>query len=559
MSNIAALEPFIGKEDPNDLFELIEEIAEGSFGTVYKGKHLPSGNIMAVKIIGLDEDETFDDLVVEIDILNRCNHQNIVKYYGSWVKGDELFIAMECCGGGSITEIYQELNVPLNEQQIAYVCRETLKGLEYLHTHGVIHRDLKGANILLTEAGDVKLADFGVSGLLDKSSKRLTFIGTPYWMAPEVIENRSNQVPYDTKADIWSLGITLIELAEAEPPLSEIHPMKVLFQIPYRDPPKLKNQESYSKDFINFINQCLHKDPNQRKTASELLKHPFVARSSEKIIMHELIQRYRKLRLAEMEMAEEPDEELDDDSDDKEDADKKHLSVPSNGHVANPSPPSSPAASRSIKPNASLKSKLREDSSGDLKAKIDSSGEHSVKKPVGAVATTNGESNTNGHVTVTTTATTTATTTNTAGQKDSGHATAAPSTSNGKTADGPNSRSPDIRTNRKAGRPVTIRKTMEKRNEAMKKVVNESVRWKNTAFKDLGSAETTTEGVQRPPEATTEAKRIRVERSQQGNGQIHSKETNQTHGKSTKDHSRTRSFHSGFDLPTETGLPKAVG
>eukprot|EP01133_Synstelium_polycarpum_P013331 gene13331-15677_t len=408
MSNIAALEPFIGKEDPNDLFELVEEIAEGSFGTVYKGRHLPTGNIMAVKIIGLDEDETFEDLVVEIDILNRCNHNNIVKYYGSWVKGDELFIAMECCGGGSITEIYQELNVPLTETQIAYICRETLKGLEYLHTHGVIHRDLKGANILLTDNGEVKLADFGVSGLLDKTSKRMTFIGTPYWMAPEVIENRSNQVPYDTKADIWSLGITLIELAEAEPPLSEIHPMKVLFQIPYRDPPKLKSQETYSKDFINFVSQCLHKDPNQRKTAAELLKEDNKG----------------SLKAG------------------------SHL----NGH-ANPSPPASPAAVRSTKlaPPASANNSLRNESSGDLRTKLED----------GKRLQTSDERSTT---------TSTTNTTNTAQKepKESTSGTSGKITTGGEAP----SRSPDIRTNRKAGRPVTIRKTMEKRNEAMKKVVN---------------------------------------------------------------------------------------
>eukprot|EP01132_Coremiostelium_polycephalum_P003594 gene3594-4476_t len=510
MSGIASLEPFVGKEDPNELFDLIEEIAEGSFGTVYKGKHLPSGNIMAVKIIALDEDETFDDLVVEIDILNRCNHNNVVKYYGSWVKGDELFIAMECCGGGSITEIYQELSVPLTESQIAYVCRETLKGLEYLHNNCVIHRDLKGANILLTDGGEVKLADFGVSGLLDKQSKRNTFIGTPYWMAPEVIENRSNPVPYDTKADIWSLGITLIEMAEAEPPLSEIHPMKVLFQIPYRDPPKLKNQENYSKDFINFISSCLHKDPNQRKTASELLKHPFVTNTKEKSVLTDLITKYKKLRAAEMEMAEEQedDDTVDEDSDEKEDSHHHHTngkkggsslklngggghsSLNKNHHQS--SPPASPAPQRKS-------TGVQKEDSGNLRDKLQSSTSNSSGSNLSQHATTNAKD----HQQHESTSATNSSAINPAvAETKKGHSNSishSHSSSNSSSLQVPNqnngsnsnlanaagttsttttsssnqgSRSPDIRTNRKAGRPVTIRKTMEKKNEAMKKVIN---------------------------------------------------------------------------------------
>lgn len=377
MAGVAALEPYIGKEDPNTLFELIEELAEGSFGTVYKGRHLPTGQIMAVKIIALDEDETFDDLVIEIAILSKCNSDNVVRYFGSWQKGDELFIAMECCDGGSVTEIYQELNSPLTEPQIALICRETLKGLEYLHnTMSIIHRDLKGANILLTEDGGVKLADFGVSGQLSaNTTKRLTFIGTPYWMAPEVIENRSSPVPYDTKSDIWSLGITLIELAEAEPPLSEIHPMKVLFQIPYRDPPQLKSPERWSKDFVNFIAVCLCKDPQQRKTATELLKHPFVQNCKDRSILVDVIDRYKKARAAERDADLEDDEDGDSEShgvatpetpkkpseaDSKAEPKKQGTlpSSPTTPHRANGASSESPAPSPSQSPHVSQSSAL---------------------------------------------------------------------------------------------------------------------------------------------------------------------------------------------------------
>ncbi|KAN0025672.1 hypothetical protein ACTFIU_010266 [Dictyostelium citrinum] len=493
MANIAALEPFVGKEDPVELFELIEEIAEGSFGTVYKGKHLPTGNIMAVKIIALDEDETFEDLVVEIDILNRCNHNNIVKYYGSWVKGDELFIAMECCGGGSITEIYQELNIPLNENQIAYVCRETLKGLEYLHHTNVIHRDLKGANILLTESGDVKLADFGVSGLLDKNSKRNTFIGTPYWMAPEVIENRSNPVPYDTKADIWSLGITLIELAEAEPPLSEIHPMKVLFQIPYRDPPKLKNQENYSKDFINFIQSCLQKDPNQRKTASELLKHPFVTNTKEKGVLTDLITKYRKFRAAELEEGAEEDEDSSEqegmDSDDKDSDLKKSIGTSdrkstliANGNSSSTSslsPPASPSQRKSTGQNLQLPQILEQQHQQQPQSS-QSLQQQAINKSTDRLSANMGGATKSNTIDKKTTAAAAALNSSTGNLQQSlsgsgsitssvGNGTSGKPTTNGKSSD---DRSPDIRTNRKAGRPVTIRKTLEKRNDAVKKIVN---------------------------------------------------------------------------------------
>ncbi|GAM24627.1 hypothetical protein SAMD00019534_078020 [Acytostelium subglobosum LB1] len=489
MSGLAALDAYIGHEDPNELFELIEEIAEGSFGTVYKGKHTKNGSIMAVKIIGLDEDETFEDLVIEIDILNRCNHQNIVKYHGSWVKGDELFIAMECCGGGSITEIYQELSTPLNESQIAYVCRETLKGMEYLHNNGIIHRDLKGANILLTDTGDVKLADFGVSGLLENGvTKRLTFIGTPYWMAPEVIENRSSHVPYDTKADIWSLGITLLEMAEAEPPLSEIHPMKVLFQIPYREPPKLKNQDGHSKEFVSFIQCCLNKDPAQRKSAAELLKHPFLSKPPDKSVMHDLIARYKKQRLAEMDMPEEPDieNELDDDSEEDKDKDKDNKEkdikdnkekrpslVSSNGHVvAAPQPLQQPALAMSHSPVVTSKSndRLRGDSGSELVKRQSLSASLDLNT---STSSTSSSSNATANSIQQQrhqrqTSSSSAKVTAAAAAAAASSTTSATHTTEALVV----APSPDMSTNRKSGRPVTIRKTMEKRNEASKKVVN---------------------------------------------------------------------------------------
>eukprot|EP01118_Nematostelium_gracile_P014273 TRINITY_DN5522_c0_g1_i2.p1 TRINITY_DN5522_c0_g1~~TRINITY_DN5522_c0_g1_i2.p1 ORF type:complete len:331 (+),score=73.34 TRINITY_DN5522_c0_g1_i2:176-1168(+) len=266
----------ITQGDPNDLFTLETELAVGSFGTVYKAKDR-SGNAVAVKIIGLEEDDSYDDLIVEIEILKKCNHPNIVKYHGSWLKGKEIFIVMELCEAGSLLSIYDEFKkgvVPCTEGQIAFVLRETLKGLAYLHAQDIIHRDIKAANILMTKDGDIKLADFGVSAqLTPQRPHRNTLIGTPYWMAPEVI-NMDTTLPYTHNADIWSLGITAIELAEKNPPLVTLAPMRAMCVIPFEPAPILAG--NWSSDFKNFVAACLDKDPLTRISASQLLSHPFL-------------------------------------------------------------------------------------------------------------------------------------------------------------------------------------------------------------------------------------------------------------------------------------------
>eukprot|EP01114_Cavostelium_apophysatum_P003871 TRINITY_DN1400_c0_g1_i4.p1 TRINITY_DN1400_c0_g1~~TRINITY_DN1400_c0_g1_i4.p1 ORF type:complete len:1584 (-),score=580.27 TRINITY_DN1400_c0_g1_i4:69-4820(-) len=270
---------YITPGDPNELFRLEKELAVGSFGTVYKASHRSTGEQVAVKIIALEEDETFDDLIIEIDILKKCNHPNIVKYYGSWLKGKELFIVMELCSGGSLLAIYEDFPkhvVPCSEAQIAFAIRESLKGIAYLHQMNIIHRDLKAANILITDKGEIKLADFGVSAQLTKERPhRLTLIGTPYWMAPEIITMDSS-TPYKEKVDIWSLGITAIELAEKNPPLVDLAPMRALCLIPFEPPPELKEPHKWSEVFRDFVRECLKKVPDERKSAVELLQHPFI-------------------------------------------------------------------------------------------------------------------------------------------------------------------------------------------------------------------------------------------------------------------------------------------
>eukprot|EP01127_Copromyxa_protea_P016644 TRINITY_DN4980_c0_g1_i1.p1 TRINITY_DN4980_c0_g1~~TRINITY_DN4980_c0_g1_i1.p1 ORF type:complete len:1461 (+),score=442.57 TRINITY_DN4980_c0_g1_i1:40-4422(+) len=262
--------------DPEELFFLEEEIAAGAFGTVYKGIHNVTGEVAAVKITQAEGDDEISDYI-ELTVLRKCNHPNIIKFFGCWRKGVETFMALEYCGGGAISEFYQVWDIPWTEEQIAYVCRESLKGLLYMHQQGLIHRDIKGGNILVTSGGDIKLIDFGVSAILtEPDQKRNTLIGTPFWMAPEVIANKTRPTPYTQAVDVWSIGITAIELAEKDPPLSQMNPMRALMQIPLRSPPKLAEPEKWSADFANFLEVCLDKEPKKRATIEQLLNHPFV-------------------------------------------------------------------------------------------------------------------------------------------------------------------------------------------------------------------------------------------------------------------------------------------
>uniref|UniRef100_A0A672K6W6 Mitogen-activated protein kinase kinase kinase kinase n=1 Tax=Sinocyclocheilus grahami TaxID=75366 RepID=A0A672K6W6_SINGR len=216
----------------------------------------------------------------EIFMVKECTHHNIVAYFGSYLCREKLWICMEYCGGGSLQDIYH-VTGPLSELQISYVCRETLQGLAYLHSKGKMHRDIKGANILLTDNGDVKLADFGVAAKITATmAKRKSFIGTPYWMAPEVAAVEKNG-GYNHLCDIWAVGITSIELAELQPPMFDLHPMRALFLMSKSNfqPPKLKDKTKWSTAFHNFVKISLTKNPKKRPTAEKLLSHLFVAQT----------------------------------------------------------------------------------------------------------------------------------------------------------------------------------------------------------------------------------------------------------------------------------------
>ncbi|XP_074477298.1 TRAF2 and NCK interacting kinase b isoform X16 [Sebastes fasciatus] len=270
--------------DPAGIFELVELVGNGTYGQVYKGRHVKTGQLAAIKVMDVTGDEE-EEIKAEINMLKKySHHRNIATYYGAFVKknppgmDDQLWLVMEFCGAGSITDLIKNTKGnTLKEEWIAYVCREILRGLTHLHQHKVIHRDIKGQNVLLTENAEVKLVDFGVSAQLDRTvGRRNTFIGTPYWMAPEVIACDENpDATYDFKSDLWSLGITAIEMAEGAPPLCDMHPMRALFLIPRNPAPRLKSKK-WSKKFQSFIDSCLVKSHSQRPSTEQLLKHPFI-------------------------------------------------------------------------------------------------------------------------------------------------------------------------------------------------------------------------------------------------------------------------------------------
>ncbi|MCI4376318.1 hypothetical protein PGIGA_G00187030 [Pangasianodon gigas] len=297
--------------NPEEVWEIVGELGDGAFGKVYKAQNKQTGVLAAAKVIDTKTEEELEDYMVEIDILASCDHQYIVKLLDAFYFESKLWILIEFCAGGAVDAVMLELERPLTEPQIRVVCKQTLEALAYLHENKIIHRDLKAGNILFSSDGDVKLADFGVSAKNTRTlQRRDSFIGTPYWMAPEVVMcETSKDRPYDYKADIWSLGITLIELAQIEPPNHEMNPMRVLLKIAKSEPPTLMQPSRWSPEFSDFLKKALDKNVDHRWSSTQLLQHPFVLSVNDNKPLRELIAEAKAEVFEEIEEGKEEEEE----------------------------------------------------------------------------------------------------------------------------------------------------------------------------------------------------------------------------------------------------------
>ncbi|XP_067242343.1 STE20-like serine/threonine-protein kinase isoform X2 [Chanodichthys erythropterus] len=297
--------------NPEEVWEIVGELGDGAFGKVYKAQNKETGILAAAKVIDTKTEEELEDYMVEIEILASCDHHYIVKLLDAFYYESKLWILIEFCAGGAVDAVMLELERPLTEPQIRVVCKQTLEALAYLHENKIIHRDLKAGNILFTSDGDVKLADFGVSAKNTKTlQRRDSFIGTPYWMAPEVVMcETSKDRPYDYKADIWSLGVTLIELAQIEPPNHEMNPMRVLLKIAKSEPPTLATPSRWSPEFSDFLRKALDKNVDNRWSALQLLQHPFVSNVVDNRPLRELIAEAKAEVVEEIEEGKEEEEE----------------------------------------------------------------------------------------------------------------------------------------------------------------------------------------------------------------------------------------------------------
>nr|XP_058963725.1 serine/threonine-protein kinase TAO1-like isoform X1 [Pocillopora verrucosa] len=280
------------EQDPEKLFIDLREIGHGSFGAVYYAKNVKTNEVVAIKKMsygGKQSNEKWQDIVKEVKFLKLCSHKNTISYKGCHLKEHTAWLVMEYCVG-STSDILEVHKKPLREVEIAAICQDALQGLRYLHRNGRIHRDVKAGNVLLTEDGTVKLADFGSAALAAPAN---SFVGTPYWMAPEVIL-AMDEGQYDGKVDVWSLGITCVELAERKPPLFNMNAMSALYHIAQNDPPMLSTPDNWSASFVEFVQLCLKKQPAERPTAEDLLQHPFVSQPRPTGILLELIERTKQ-------------------------------------------------------------------------------------------------------------------------------------------------------------------------------------------------------------------------------------------------------------------------
>uniref|UniRef100_A0A7N8WWJ5 non-specific serine/threonine protein kinase n=1 Tax=Mastacembelus armatus TaxID=205130 RepID=A0A7N8WWJ5_9TELE len=284
----AALQLVVNPGDPREYLDSFIKIGEGSTGIVCIASEKHSGKQVAVKKMDLRKQQRRELLFNEVVIMRDYHHENVVNMYNSYLVGDELWVVMEFLEGGALTDIVTHTR--MNEEQIATVCLSVLRALSYLHTQGVIHRDIKSDSILLTSDGRIKLSDFGFCAQVSKEvPKRKSLVGTPYWMAPEVI----SRLPYGTEVDIWSLGIMVIEMVDGEPPYFNEPPLQAMRRIRDNLPPRLKESHKVSSVLRSFLDLMLVREPSQRATAQELLQHPFLKLSGPPSCIVPLMRHYR--------------------------------------------------------------------------------------------------------------------------------------------------------------------------------------------------------------------------------------------------------------------------
>lgn len=273
------LDELLSKERPTQIYINLVKLDAGSQGEVYSARRTTDGLDIALKKIFIkNEAKELPALENEISMMYTSRHRNVVQFFSAHRDGDTLWIAMELMSGGKLTDILDDRDIQLTEEQIAYLCKETVAGLTYLHSMGRIHRYIKSDNLLINNKGEVKLGDFGFCAALSEGEgcKRKTVVGTPYWMAPEVIRGES----YDYKADVWSMGILALEMADGEPPLMDLPPMRALYVIVTQPSPKLREADRWSKACRHFIESMLVKEAQQRPDCWDLLQHPFLKKAA---------------------------------------------------------------------------------------------------------------------------------------------------------------------------------------------------------------------------------------------------------------------------------------